>query len=316
MKNFNKILLAILLVTAIVFVFIFLNTLKLIGDNWEKNTANISNQTKKVSKFEKPGVFWGAYTGNTASSFTKFQKQVGRQADIHAVFMGWYDEFPLSLANKLDSNEQILLIYWEQYGVTLDEIINGESDDYIRQFATSAKKYGGPVILVPLHEMNGDWIPWGGTVDGNTPKKVIDAWRHIHGFFNGVTNIKWGWAVNNISLPNIASNSIEVYYPGDEFVDYVGVDGFNFGKPWGWKTYNQLFSTSLTKLSKYNKPIYIFAMASADGPLKAAWITDAFSKIYSNPKIKGWIWFNENKERDWRINSDPESLNNFKSSLK
>jgi hypothetical protein len=257
---------------------------------------------------------WGAYTGNTASSFTSFEQLVGKQADVHAVFMGWGDSFPNDLVSPLKSNGQSILIFWEQYGTSLDQIINGSQDSYIKEFANDAKSYGGEVLLAPFHEMNGDWDPWGGTVGSNTPQKVIQAWQHMHDLFAGAGNVKFVWAVNNDSVPDTSENSIKNYYPGSSYVDYVGIDGFNFGSP--WQTYDQVFSSALSQVKGYGKPILLSSMASAAGSQKAGWITDALSKIYSDSSIKGFIWFNENKEENWQINSDTASLQAFQNGVK
>jgi len=57
-------------------------------------------------------------------------------------------------------------------------------------------------------------------------------------------------------------------------------------------------------------------MASAAGTGKAAWIKAALTvQLYKHPEVKGWLWFNQNKERDWRINSDAASLAAFLSVL-
>ena len=41
-------------------------------------------------------------------------------------------------------------------------------------------------------------------------------------------------------------------------------------------------------------------MASAAGAQKPAWITDAVNvQMKKYPLLKGWLWFNENKEQDW-----------------
>jgi len=261
-----------------------------------------------------PKKIWGAYTGNTTESFTDFQKLVGKKADLNAVFVGWPDPFPASIAIPLKNGGRTPVIFWESYGVTLDQIIAGQEDYYIKQFAEDAKNYGGNVILAPFHEMNGDWSPWNGTVGNNTPSKVIEAWKRMYNLFSGVSNVKFAWAVNNDSAPNTAENAITNYYPGADYVDYVGVDGFNFGDP--WQTYSEIFSKTLEQLKTYNKPIYIFSMASAEGPQKAEWITDTLSQIKANPDIAGWIWFNENKEQNWLIDSDPASLQAFQVAVK
>ncbi len=262
---------------------------------------------------------WGAYVGHNRTNFSSFENLVGIRPDIYAVFSGWYENFPVDLAVHLKNNGQTLVIFWEQYDITLDQIVSGESDDYIKQYANNAKLYGGQIILAPLHEMNGEWSPWSGVAQGNTPEKTKLAFQHIRNVFmeNQMQNVKWAWVVNNRSEPNTEENKIENYYPGDNYVDFVGVDGFNFGEPdEPWLSYTDLFSNALTRLEKYNKPIYIFSMASAQGSQKPEWIRDALSKIKSDPRVKGFIWFNENKEKNWLVNSDQASLEVFRESLK
>jgi len=183
------------------------------------------------------------------------------------------------------------------------------------QFATSAKTYGKPVMLAPFHEMNGNWDPWG-YGSNNTPAKLISAWKRMHGIFASAnaTNVKFAWVINNDSVPSVADNAIELYYPGSQYVDYVGIDGFNFNNP--WESFSSIFDSPLQKVATYQKPVYITSFASAAGSQKAAWITDALTvQIPKHPEIAGWVWFNENKEQNWLIWSDNNSLNAFKAAL-
>ena len=259
-------------------------------------------------------VVWGAYTGNTLDSLNDFQQQVGKQPNINAVFVGWGDDFPTSIANTLRSNNQTILIYWEALGYSYSDILSGASDAYIASFGTQARNFGGPVILVPFAEMNGNWASWGGTVSPNTPTQFVPMWQHVHNVFGASSNVKWGWAVNSNSVPDTLENQIGVYYPGSNYVDYVGVDGFNFGDP--WLSFSDIFSSALATLKTFNKPIYIFSMACAEDQRKAEWISDALSQIYSNADVSGWIWFNANKEKNWLVWSNPDALEAFKLGIK
>ncbi len=257
---------------------------------------------------------WGAFPGNTASHVTTFETMVGKPMQLRAMFVNWNEGFPTTAVANVKSTGKTLVLFWEQYGVTLDSIIAGESDAYIKKFAESAKAYGAPIILSPFHEMNGNWDPWGGTVGNNTPQKVVQAWRHLHDVFGTVSNVKFAWTVNNGSVPNTVANAITAYYPGDAYVDYTAVDGFNSGNP--WQTFDQAFKAPLTTLATYNKPIYILSMASQAGTLKPAWIVDAVTvQMKKYPLLKGWVWFNESKTYNWRIDSDAASLTAFKSVL-
>jgi len=71
----------------------------------------------------------------------------------------------------------------------------------------------------------------------------------------------------------------------------------------------------MKEMEKYNKPIYLFSLASAPGPDKAEWIKEGLGTIIKQyPNIAGWVWFNQNgPDRNWTINSDTASLEAFKS---
>lgn len=259
-------------------------------------------------------LMWGAYAGAYPEDITAFESLVGSRADLVATFYGWYDDFPLYYGSVARDDGKTLVIFWEQYGVTLDEIISGGSDAYIRKFAEDARVYGGPVLLAPFHEMNGYWTPWSGVNGNNSAQKVILAWRHIHNIFRDSPNVRFVWAVNSDSVPDTEANAIAAYYPGDAYVDAVAINGFNFGDP--WMSFDSIFRDTLLELKLYHKPIYVLSIASAGGPEKAAWITDALAvKIPQHPEIIGWIWFNENKEANWTVNSDPDSLKAFQNAL-
>ncbi len=208
-------------------------------------------------------------------------------------------------------------MYWENYGYSVDSINAGTYDSYIRSFAQSAASGGCPVILSIFHEMNGNWDDWDGTVGNNSPAKLIAAWQHIHNIFvaANATNVKFAWVMNSDSVPNVSGNQFSDYYPGSAYVDYVGIDGFNFGNP--WESFDQIFDGPVAQMQTYGKPIYLTSMGSVAGPQKAAWITEGLGthvKSYTN--VKGWVYFDENDTgTNWLINSDSASLAAFKSVL-
>lgn len=290
--------------------------------------SNRPDVSKVASPIPHSELRWGAYVGWQEGALGLFEAKVGKKVDIVADFVSWGNErdFPSHWGPSVRDKGKTLLIYWEAGDYTnedpndarfnYDAINAGKWDEYLTQFATDAKSYGGPVILAPFVEMNDNVSPWDGTVNNNSPAKHIAAFRHLREIFRSAPNVKFGWAVNNVSVPNQPGNQIEDYYPGDAYVDYVGVDGFNFGNP--WKTFDEVFAPAMAQLAVYNKPIYIFSMASRDGSQKAAWIKEGLgSRVSTYPNVVGWIWFNEDKsdngEYDWRIDSDPQSLAAFKS---
>jgi len=115
---------------------------------------------------------------------------------------------------------------------------------------------------------------------------------------------------------------MEDYFPGDDVVDLVAIDGYNWGRTrdWSvWQSFEEIFSDAYktaTALSK--RPIIIGEAASAEiGGSKSLWISDGFKQLRrSFPRIEALIWFDVQKESDWRIASSPESLKAFRTSAK
>jgi hypothetical protein len=265
--------------------------------------------TPTITPVPSSGIQWGAYVGESVSDLAYFEGKIGKPVNIQAVFVGWgqYGVFPSQYKATVGDKGKILLVFWEP-SVDCSSIVSGAYDSYMAKFASDASSYSGKVILAPLHEMNGDWSIWDG--QHNTAVQVVNAWKYMRRFFTS-DNVKFGWDVNNVSVPNVASNQIGNYYPGGDYVDYVGVDGFNFGYP--WQTWDQVFPSALmSQLRSYGKPVYIFSTASMQGTQKAQWIYDlgAGAQKYG---LSGWVWFNINKERNWLVWSDSNSLAAFRS---
>ncbi|MFH0852738.1 MAG: glycosyl hydrolase [bacterium] len=268
---------------------------------------------------------WGAYNGWQDSDIIDFEQKVGKKMPLVALFLHWgnENEFPSYLGPLIKKDDKTLVIFWEatDYNVasaeqprfSYDAVLRGDWDSYFTTFAKNAKDFGWPVILIPFSEMNGNWFPCSITKNGNNAEKHILAYRYVHDFFKNIPNVRFGWAINVNNVPGSVENQIKLLYPGDQYVDYVGADGFNTGEP--WQSYNEVFSRTNEALKVLKKPIYVFSIASAQGTKKAAWISDAFKQITSQPEIKGWIWFNENKEKDWRVWSDAASLEAFRAAL-
>jgi hypothetical protein len=261
--------------------------------------------------------------------------QIGRPPSIVMWHAHWGNEsgvLDLPLLEYVSAQGVTPLITWESWrplyaaGVavatqpdfSLQQILNGAWDDYIDTWAEGIAEFGEPVYLRWGHEMNGDWYPWGVGVNDNTGQDFIDAWRYLHDRFEdaGADNVRWVWSPNASDMMDI-----EPLYPGDDYVDFVGMSGFNWGtspQPWGvagWQTFTEVFGPTYERLTAItDKPIMLTEVASSeDGGDKAAWITRAFLTELpeSFPTIDAIVWFNIVKETDWRIDSSPESLRAF-----
>jgi len=173
----------------------------------------------------------------------------------------------------------------------LMDIANGLYDKYIVKWANDIKTIGQPIFLRWGHEMNDPYrYPWG--PQNNKPQDYIDAWRHIHTVFEkeGVTNVVWIWT------PHTSYKQFEAYFPGDKYVDYVGVDALNFGTvaTWSaWYSFDQIFGTHYEELKSFKKPIMLAELGCLNvGGDRARWFTDALDSLPQRyPEVKSVMFF-------------------------
>jgi Glycosyl hydrolase family 26 len=205
---------------------------------------------------------------------------------------------------------------------SLAEVVAGGQDEVIRAWAQQAKAWGYPFLFGPWWEMNGDWYPWGQNGD------FVAAWRHFHDIVvqEGATNVTWAWVPNRIWSNPVSDPA--PYYPGDDYVDWVGMDAYNWGTnplhPDAWRTANQVYGSTLTALKEIapGKPICICETASTEfGGSKANWIKDALGTwLPGHTAVKAYVWFNWNVPEfggrmDWPIESSGGSMQAFRKGI-
>jgi beta-mannanase len=169
--------------------------------------------------------------------------------------------------------------------------------------------------------MNGDWYPWSVGGSNGTADDYVAAFRRVHRIFEdaGATRVEWVWCPNVII--NGDADVITHSYPGDDYVDIVAVDGYNFGNERGhhWIQPSDLFGPTLELFTSIagNKPVWINEVGcSSIGGNKAQWIAD-FVKFLIDTDVRGLIWFEADKpgEPDWRLTSTAETTAAAKTAL-
>lgn len=238
---------------------------------------------------------------------------------ISNVFIKFGDEFPHQTAERAKVNQSLLMITWEPYrknnnNSMLAEIARGEHDKTIISLAEEIRIYGLPVLLRFGHEMNGNWYPWSGSNNQNNPSFFIDAYRHVYDLIleKKAYNTIMVFSVNNEDIPNSSWNRFEAYFPGKKYVDVIGIDGYNWGaekKLLGilplWRTPEEVFKGIYNRIvrSYPDIPIVITEVGSASkGGDKEKWLKDFFDLLeYKLTAVKGFVWFNIDKEADWSL---------------
>jgi hypothetical protein len=297
-------------------------------------TAATSDAAVRVLAEAEGGrrVLFGASTPPGVRDLTgldAFEQAAGRRAAVFNFYAGWAiprDRFHPAAMAAVAARGTIPMVTWEpwdfrkgtvdQPDYSLARIGAGAYDDLIRRWAYAAKRYGGPIFLRFAHEMNGRFYPWCEGVNGNGPGSYVRAWRHVYDVVAsvGADNVRWVWAPN---VEYAHTTPFRELYPGDAYVDWVGLDGYNGGTalPWGgWHSFDQIFASSIRDLRAVapDKPIMISEVASTEkGGSKAAWIRDFFDSLAHRQNVRAFVWFNWSKETDWRIQSSPEAEQAF-----
>jgi hypothetical protein len=267
-----------------------------------------------------PKMFWGVLLGgleDDPSLVPTFESLVGTSPDVLVTFTDLAPgDFPSGDKSIVGARGKTLLLFLEPR-YRLSDIASGAQDDILKQYAAAAGTYGYPIILAPFDEFNLNESAWGYGVDGNTPQEFIEAWRHIHDIFSADKNVSFALVYNNVSIPADATNTYAAYYPGDAYVDYIGVDGFNFSTSSATaQNFSQLFDQIMPAVESFHKPIIFSSIGSLEYPGKAAWITDGLGiYIEKYPNVAGWVYFDYNDTasgENWTIDTDPAAIAAFK----
>jgi cellulose synthase (UDP-forming) len=284
---------------------------------------SISAPEVRVARLGSPnlGVAVGGLSQNEATPWSRAQLgdalTFERAVDLRAGIVMWFSDWrqPPPRRDRLEAitaRGSIPEITWEpwdhrlgpytpQRRFGLGRILRGDYDAYVSSWARRLAAHDGPVLLRFAHEMNHGAYPWG-RVAGNTPQEFIAVWRRLHGLFRraGADNVRWVWSP-------MASRLNFDYYPGDDVVDMLSLTGFNGGSEldWsGWRTPTQIFEDAIRRLEKRipGKRIELGELSTvAAGGDRAAWVTDLFRLVRRHPSVDAVVWFNLEKEADWRL---------------
>ncbi len=290
----------------------------------------------------KREVLWGAeigpqFTGTQApwdmNAVTDFQHTVGKAPSIVAFNIPFEQcspscseyAFPVKQLSAIRTYGAIPMLNWSSMSsplavnepsFRLANVTGGAFDSYIRSFALAAKAWGHPFFLRFNWEMNGNWFPWAEAANGNKPGGYVAAWRHVHDIFTsvGATNVTWVWCPT--ADPYHEFTNLQELYPGNSYVDWTCLDGYNFGSnkgAKGWATFEQIYSASYDQIVETiapSKPFIIGEVGSSEeGGSKSAWISDMISKITNVYTALGaFVWFDVSQGGDdWPIESSTAS---------
>ncbi|GAA3754607.1 glycoside hydrolase family 26 protein [Micromonospora maritima] len=293
--------------------------------------------------------FFGVMTDKGPYDFTdadRFAAAARRAPQVMLFGAGWASAtFDRSLFDRIADRGMMPMLGWEPWDHSVDEaarrtgltdrqidrlratqpdyrlarIVRGDFDDYLRSWAEGVRSLGYPIAIRFAHEMNGNWYPWCEPANGNRPGDYVRAWRHVHDIFTaaGATNVAWVWSPN--ARWDKTTAGLAGFYPGDDYVDWVGVTGY-YGSGAFTTTYwsfDQIFGPTITEIRAFtDKPLVVTETGAAEtATRKAQWIREAFRSLPRYRDVIGLIWFEVDKEKDWRIADSPTAATAFAESV-
>ncbi|MFI5180827.1 MAG: glycoside hydrolase family 26 protein [Thermoanaerobaculia bacterium] len=281
------------------------------------------------------GMLFGAYDGllpRSFAGFEKFEEGLDFRFPIVSFYVAWGDkpeqQFPARMVETIDRMGSVPMVTWEPWVVDFDTsrrtnlppraereyaslaaIARGEYDFYVVPWAAAAARYGKPMFLRFAHEMNDPYrYPWG-PQNGNRPEDFIAAWKHVHQVFQKMSaaNVLWVWS------PHISMPWFEYYYPGPEWVDWVGFGVLNYGSvaTWSrWWSFHQIVEKSYPALLALKKPLVIceFGTLSYGGDI-LEWYKQAFYHLdHTYGRVQAVVFFNQSQDTtmsayplDWSV---------------
>ncbi|MDQ7779823.1 MAG: glycosyl hydrolase, partial [Planctomycetota bacterium] len=210
----------------------------------------------------------------------------------------------------------------EETTFTLQRLVKGDFDSDLREWAKEARAFGTPLLAEYGVEMNGRWFPWnavwngGGTTEGygdasvpNGPEIFRDTYRRIIKIARqeGAHNVTWVFHVNNEDIPDEPWNKLDLYYPGDEWIDWLAVSAYGAQKPADeeWATFREMMDKAYPRLAALSpdKPVIVAEFGCTSGHKtckQAEWAEKALSDLTERrwPRVIGFCWWNEMWEND------------------
>jgi hypothetical protein len=286
-----------------------------------------------LRRMEAPG-----YLGRVdiVSGFVDWEYVLGEERDVYLSGRG---------ARKL-------LYSWEPHCegpggcIRFRDVSAGKLDAYFARVVESMRAFPHDIYVRPWAEMNANWSPYRPGSDQPLAGSVDEfkaAWRYLVTFFRsrGVHNLRF------VFCPDAAVDDsdhvpIAQIWPGQEYVDVLGIDGYNWGesgRPGGntWQEFEAVFAPMYATLTGLHQtaPVWICEFGTkepkkSDGSKgspaprdpkhsKARWI-QGFMSSRAFPRMEALVYYDaytpeRDNQRDFRFTSSPEALQMMRKQL-
>jgi hypothetical protein len=243
----------------------------------------------------------------------RLEGAVGRKLAIGHSYIPWGGGLGRLPAANVAAGRTPLISFGR--GSTSRAIAAGTHDRYLRSLARSVRALDRPPLLRYAWGMDGADR---GRATQSGPAFVA-AWRHVHDLFaaQGVRAF-WVWSPNADAFAG-ARGGVDRYWPGDDYVDWVAAEGFNWngcnGQP-GWQSFGSTFGAFHAWGSAKAKPLMVAATGTvedlASPGRKRAWYLEAAAALArAMPRVWAVVLLDQGGRCDWRPDTSALSMEGF-----
>jgi hypothetical protein len=291
----------------------------------------------------------GAYDDRFATDARRLiglEEAIGTTFPLVHIYTAWGDRpeqrFPLGQLTTIWTLGSVPVVTWEPWLSAfesarhphlplrdqrdwggLEAVADGEYDFYVDAWASAAAEFGRPLFVRFAHEMNDPYrYPWG--PQNNTKEQFIAAWRHVvqRARRAGAHNVVWVWS------PHLAYDYWDLYYPGDEYVDWVASSALNYGPiaRWSeWWSFDEIFGRKYPRLAQIGKPVMVAEFGTLRvGGDRATWYREALSALPKRlPTVHALIFFHATEDHtvtpqtvDWSFLADERAVGAIREAIR
>lgn len=312
-----------------------------IPDNWSDETRAVYDSIVSGETLR-----WGIYTDDVYGNgidvkIPELEETLDYKFQVVLSYVHSISQFPTEFMEKNWEQGRIVELTYQltennnedMFGYSpLLDLYRGINEEMIREFARAAKDFGHPFLFRFCNEMNSDWTSYGGVVNMADPELFVECYQRIYKIFQeeGVDNCIWIYNPNDRNAPPSRWNDALNYYPGNEYVQMIGVTGYNNGtyyRKWAesWREFAEIYDTLQNEYGQvfgaFPWIITEFSSSSVGGD-KVSWIEDMFANIGNYPNIKIAVWFSSadydqdgTVARPYWLDETPATLEAFQQGL-
>jgi hypothetical protein len=179
-----------------------------------------------VMGFDLGGLEVGDEKNLDSVPFTRIRQELLAHSERGGIVtLSWHPRNPLTGGTAWDNGDTTVVASILPGGTMHKKFLLWMKN--LRNFiATLKDKNNQPVSIIfrPWHENNGAWFWWGSKQC--TPKEYYSLWCMLQDYLlsEGFDNLVWSWS------PNLGLKATDFdSYPGDERVDLLGLDAYQWG---------------------------------------------------------------------------------------